>query len=467
MDTNFRRFFTACKLLTDGLIVIAAFCLGYIGKFKLYWFGLGGITPTANFPEYWEVMIYIEILWLFAFAYAGMYRYYQGPVARVRETAAVCVGVFLGVVEVMAFSFLYPTFPGSRYVLVYAGVAAVILLSLSRWLIAKLIIFLHQKGRGNKRAVIVGSSQTAQRIAEKLLQYPEYGFHYCGFITDRRPRLIHALKKKFVRLGGFKNFRRIFSQKHITAVFADDLPAEKLAALAEYCRQKNLYFRYHSEALSKNIFWEELDAVDLIGLKTQKFREVNKIIKRVFDLALVLPALLVLSPVMLLIALGIKLTSPGPIIYRQTRVTYGGRHFHFLKFRSMPVNSEKSGPILSIEDQKHRATKFGYFLRKTSLDELPQLFNVLKGDMSIVGPRPERPIFHEEYLRTIPRWEERLAVKGGITGWAQLNGRSELTALPQEKLEYDIYYIENWSVLFDIMLLLRTLGYVLRQRDVY
>jgi exopolysaccharide biosynthesis polyprenyl glycosylphosphotransferase len=467
---NFRRLFTCLKILGDMALIVVSFCLGYILKFKLYWFGIGEVTPSANFPDYWEVMIYVEVLWLLAFAYAGLYRYFQGPLARMRENTAAAVGVSLGVLEIMAFSFLYTTFPGSRYVLVYSGLSAILLISLYRTILAKTMAVLHLQGYANKRAVIIGSSSTAQRIAEKILQYPEYGFKYCGFIADRKPEhIIHPLKKNFIKLGRLKEFAQICRKHKIAAVFADSdiLSAEEIYKIVEFCQRKGIYFRYHSEAFSKNIFWEDLDALNLIGLKEQKFSELNRILKRTTDLILVIPALLISAPLMLLIYFGIKLTSPGPAIYRQTRVTRGGREFQFWKFRSMPVDSEKSGAVLAVRDQKHRTTRFGYFIRKTSLDELPQLFNVLKGDMSLVGPRPERPVFHEKYLQTVPRWNERLAVKGGITGWAQLNGRAELTASPQEKLEYDIYYIEHWSLLFDIMVLWRTFWHVLKQEDVY
>jgi exopolysaccharide biosynthesis polyprenyl glycosylphosphotransferase len=467
---NFRRFFTCLRVLADMALIIASFCLGYVLKFKLYWFGLGAVTPSANFPAYWEVMIYVEILWLIAFTYAGMYRYFQGPLARMRESIAVVYGVSLGVLEVMAFSFLYTTFPGSRYVLVYSGLSAMVLISLERVILAKVMANLHRQGRGNKRAAIIGSSVTAQRIAEKILQYPEYGFNYCGFIADKKPEhIIHPLKKRFVRLGKFKDFAKLLKKRRIEAVFADSdiLSGEEIYSGVEFCQRNGIYFRYHSESFSKNIFWEDLDELNMIGLKEQKFGEFNRIVKRCFDLLLTAPLLVISSPFMLAVYLGIKITSPGPAIYKQTRVTRDGREFQFLKFRSMPVDSEKTGAVLAVQDQKHRTTKFGYFIRKTSLDELPQLFNVLKGDMSIVGPRPERPIFHENYLKKVPRWNERLAVKGGITGWAQLNGRAELTASPLEKLEYDLYYIENWSILFDIMVLWRTVGHVLRQQDVF
>ncbi|MDR2432118.1 MAG: sugar transferase, partial [Candidatus Margulisbacteria bacterium] len=428
----------------------------------------GEVTPHAVFTDYQNVLAYILALWLVAFAYAGMYRYYLGPTARLQETAAIVRGVFLGALEVMAFTFLISTFPDSRYVLVYAGFSAIILLAAERALIACLLAALHRRGYGNKRALIVGCTLTAQRIAEKIINYPEYGFNYCGFICDKKPdAVIHPLKKRFVRLGSLKDLRGLITLNNAGAVFAAGLSEKASLELAAFCRAKDVYFRYHSAELSKNIYWDDLDAINLIGIRFNKFSELNKFLKRFFDLVLAVFLLAVTSPFMLCAYIGIRLTSPGPALYKQTRVTAGGKEFQFLKFRSMPVNSEKHGPVLSTADQKHRATRFGYFLRKTSLDELPQLFNVLKGEMSIVGPRPERPVFHSQYLRKVPRWGERLAVPGGLTGWAQINGRAELTATPEEKLEYDVYYIENWSLLFDIMIIGRTLVQVLQQKDVY
>ena len=466
--SRFRRFFTAVKVCSDILIIIASFCLGYIFKFKMYWFGIGEITPHAVFTDYWKVLAYIIGLWLIAFAYCGMYRYYAGPTARLREIAAIINGTVLGVFEVMAFTFLMATFPESRYVLVYAGLSAIVLLSISRTFIAWIMAWLHKRGHGNKRTLIIGAEATAQRIAEKIINYPEYGFNYCGFICDKKPaQLIYPLKNRFVRLGGWRDYKKLLKLNKTDAVFAADLPQEQIEVLREFCQKEGIYFRHHSENISKNLFWDDLDAITLVGFKEQEFKEINKVVKRVCDLLLIIPLIILTSPLMLLAYLGIKLTSPGPVIYKQTRVTEGGRKFEFLKFRSMPVNSEKSGAVLATGDQKKRTTKFGYFLRKTSLDELPQLLNVLRGDMSIIGPRPERPVFHNQYAREIPHWNERLIVKGGLTGWAQINGRAELTALPLEKLEYDIYYIENWSLLFDIMILSKTLLQVLRQKNVY
>lgn len=467
--SRFRRFFTLIKILSDIGVIVAAFCLGYIFKFKLYWFGIGEVTPHAVFSDYWQVLAYIAILWLIAFAYCGMYRYYAGPASRLREIASIINGVILGVFEVMAFTFILSIFPESRSVLIYSGLWAIVLLSISRTIISWLMSWLHRRGHGNKRALIIGADTTAQRIAEKIINYPEYGFNYCGFICDKKPaKLIYPLRERFVRLGALRDYKKLLKINQADAVFAADLPPEQIETIHEFCRQEGIYFRCHLQNFPKNLFWEDLDAITLAGFRDTKFSKANKIIKRIFDLILIIPIIILTSPLMLLAYWGIKLTSPGPAIYRQIRVTENGREFEFLKFRSMPVDSEKAtGAVLAVKDQKQRTTAFGYFLRKTSLDELPQLFNVLRGDMSIIGPRPERPIFHNQYLHEVPRWSERLAVKGGLSGWAQINGRGELTALPLEKLEYDIYYIENWSLLFDLMILGRTFVQVLRQKDVF
>ena len=183
---------------------------------------------------------------------------------------------------------------------------------------------------------------------------------------------------------------------------------------------------------------------------------------------LVIPLIIITSPIILVLTLLVKFSSEGPILHKQKRVTLHGKEFLFLKFRSMYVDAEdKSGPTYSTSDQKDRTTKIGNFLRKTSLDELPQFFNVFLGEMSLVGPRPERPFFHNEFSKEIQNWDDRLLMRGGMTGWAQINGRAELTTEPLEKLAYDLYYIENWSLIFDLKIMLRTITDVIQQKNVY
>jgi putative colanic acid biosynthesis UDP-glucose lipid carrier transferase len=177
-------------------------------------------------------------------------------------------------------------------------------------------------------------------------------------------------------------------------------------------------------------------------------------------------AALLASPLLCAIAAGIKLTSPGPVLYRQERVTWNGRRFTMLKFRSMPIDSESnSGPVWSRQSDP-RATRFGALLRRYSLDELPQLFNVLNGDMSLVGPRPERPEFVAQFRQEIPGYMQKHIVKAGITGWAQVNdlrGSSDLS----KRIQYDLYYIDNWSLWFDLRILALTVWHVFRSRNAY
>ncbi len=462
------------KLINDIFVIIASFIFGYALKFKLYVLGVSNyIAQNARLADYLHVLDYIIVLWLLAFIVSGMYRQFTGPLARMEEAKAIIKGVLLGGFEIMAFTFLYKSFPESRYVLVYSCLAAICLLTITRNILASIMGFAHKKGLGNIKAAIIGHSDMAQRIAEKIHYYPEYGFNYVGFINTHKPKnIIHPLKDSYKLLGETEHLPALVKKYGIGALFLADetLPLDKLHSIARFCRDNNIYFRftpskYQFKQFSVN--FDALDTIPLLKITRTEFSILNRILKRLFDLALTIPLLIIFLPIMGLICLLIRFTSAGEIIYKQKRVTLNGQEFDFYKFRSMKADAERGKPILSVKDQSDRTTRIGNFLRKTSLDELPQLFNVLKGDMSIVGPRPERPFFHDKYKKSIPRWEDRLAVRGGITGWAQINGRAQLSNSPLEKLEYDLYYISNWSIFFDIKVILNTILLVLRQKDVY
>jgi Undecaprenyl-phosphate glucose phosphotransferase len=201
---------------------------------------------------------------------------------------------------------------------------------------------------------------------------------------------------------------------------------------------------------------DELDGLPMVSLQGSPLYGWDSVFKRIFDLILGILILIILCPLMFIISLLIKLTSEGPILYRQERVGMDGRRFQMLKFRTMKVDAEReTGPVWAKENDPRR-TKIGSFLRKMSLDELPQLFNVLKGEMSLIGPRPERPHFVEEFRNRIPSYMLRHKIKAGMTGWAQVNGWRGNTAL-EKRIEHDLYYIQNWSIGFDLRILFMTL----------
>jgi putative colanic acid biosynthesis UDP-glucose lipid carrier transferase len=210
----------------------------------------------------------------------------------------------------------------------------------------------------------------------------------------------------------------------------------------------------------------EIAGLPVVSLTETPMSGPNRVAKAVEDLVLASLLLLPALPLMALIAIGIRASSPGPIFYRQNRVTWYGERFEMLKFRTMPVDAEAgSGPVWSKPGEK-RATPFGALLRRLSLDELPQLFNVLKGEMSLVGPRPERPEFVEQFRREIPGYMQKHLVKGGITGWAQIHDLRGGTDLVR-RIEYDLFYIENWSVWFDLRILALTAVHVLRSKNAH
>jgi Undecaprenyl-phosphate glucose phosphotransferase len=206
---------------------------------------------------------------------------------------------------------------------------------------------------------------------------------------------------------------------------------------------------------------EEFEMIPFIHLRESQLYGWNRVLKRAFDLVFGALALAVAAPMMLAIAVALKLTSPGPVLYHQERMGVDGRRFRMLKFRTMRVNAEaETGPVWARPDDPRR-TALGSFLRRTSLDELPQLFNVLRGEMSLVGPRPERPSFVEEFRRRVPGYMLRHKVKAGITGWAQINGWRGNTSI-ERRIECDLYYIERWSLGFDLKILLQTFWYGFR-----
>jgi exopolysaccharide biosynthesis polyprenyl glycosylphosphotransferase len=210
----------------------------------------------------------------------------------------------------------------------------------------------------------------------------------------------------------------------------------------------------------------EIAGIPFISVRDRGLSGMDRILKRTFDIVVTVTLLVVLAPVLLLLALLVKLSSPGPVLFRQARLGRDNRAFEMLKFRTMRVDAEsESGPVWTAENDPRR-TAIGTFLRRFSLDELPQLFNVLAGDMSLVGPRPEREVFASEFHEKIPRYLERHRVRSGLTGWAQVHGLRGNTPIEVRTL-YDLYYVENWSIALDLRILLKTAIHVLRGENAY
>ena len=319
---------------------------------------------------------------------------------------------------------------------------------------------LRRRGFNIRRVIIIGDGELGQDVAGKLILSPELGMEVQGFITDNPERYKKALVKELPILGNIDDIDRVVAEQHTDQVWIA-LP------LSEVKRMEKVQSALATSAVTirmvPDIFGfqllnhslTEVAGLPVINLSTSHMLEgKNRFLKELEDKILATLILLFISPILLALAIGVKLSSSGPVFYKQERVSWNGRTFNMLKFRSMAVDSEKNG-VQWGGAKNMSLTKFGAFIRKTSLDELPQFINVLKGDMSIVGPRPERTIFVEQFKKEIPGYMQKHTVKAGITGWAQVNGWRGDTNL-QKRIEHDLYYIENWSLWLDIKIIILT-----------
>ena len=345
---------------------------------------------------------------------------------------------------------LHREYEHSRALILISWAFAQVFILISRQIVLRLEIWARGRGFGARRCVIIGSGDLARSLEAKIKEHPSYGIHFVGFVGEPGDKV----------LGGLNRLDKIIDEHRIQSVFVSDpsISRDTLTELADLCDQKEVSLGSLPDIfqiLTTSPAVEDIEGFPMVGFKRVKLTPFNRMVKRIFDVFAALAGLTVFGIPMLLIAALIKITSPGgPAIYVQKRVGLKGRIFRLYKFRTMVPNAEKiSGPVLATENDP-RKTPFGAFLRSTNLDELPQLFNILKGDMSFVGPRPERPIFVSKFKEMVPKYMERHRIKPAIAGWAQLqSGGYDMP--PEEKIKYDLYYIENWSLMLDIKIVLK------------
>jgi putative colanic acid biosysnthesis UDP-glucose lipid carrier transferase len=316
-----------------------------------------------------------------------------------------------------------------------------------------------KRGYNQRHIVIVGAGKLGTEVARRIKLAPWTGLHVAAFFDDnvaREGELIEGVELlgHIDKLNDYVELKRVDQVWLTLPMRAEDRAKEVLEQLVHSTAEiRFVPDIYNFQLLNHSM--TEVAGLPVINLTESPMNGVNAVIKAAEDILLASIILLLISPLLLLIAIGVKLSSRGPILYFQERVTWNNERFRIIKFRTMPVDAEaKSGAVWAKEGED-RATKFGAFLRRFSLDELPQFINVLRGEMSIVGPRPERPALIEQFRSQIPGYMQKHLVKAGITGWAQVNdlrGNSDLA----KRIEYDLFYIENWSLWFDLRIIALT-----------
>lgn len=452
----------------DTLVILVAWALSYVLRFEAR-FDFLGLMAFPREPK--ETMVYLHyaavvlVIQLLANAHFGLYE--PRRVQRVfLEFLDVVKSAFAVWVAMLAILYLFHQFDFSRYMLTFYLILLPILMIMMRGAVRGILMNMRRRGKNIRKAVIVGAGKLGQMLHENIIRNPWTGIQVAAYLDDRPERI----GKQFlgVPVEPLADLKRVIAKKGVDHIFIA-LPFDKQAqmretmdALADEVVDVRLVPDLFSfTTLRKSVM--DFDGMPILNMRESPLSGWNAILKRLFDIAASGAALLVLSVPMLLIALMVKLTSRGPVFYRQERMGLDGRKFDILKFRSMRIDAEeKTGAVWAKKDDPRR-TRFGAFLRKTSLDELPQFINVLRGDMSIVGPRPERPVFIEDFKKQVPRYMLRHKMKAGITGWAQVNGWRGDTSL-LKRIQYDIYYIENWSIWFDFRIMFMTFyrGFVSR-----
>jgi exopolysaccharide biosynthesis polyprenyl glycosylphosphotransferase len=462
MKLRIPSIFSAVSFVGDGLLVAGAFLLANWVRFSSGWLRVGSVTPYSHFRIF---LLFFVAVHLVIFKYVGLYRKRRG-ISGVDELSKVIRAVFLSSILISASTFLVQFFAFSRLVIGFSAVLVVIGVWLERTFLRRLQIFLRRRGYGITRIFVVGAGETARVLIQRIQHNPGLGYRIIGLVSEGKSS---GELEGFKIIGTLPQFLPLLKKhKPDEVIFA--LPASahgQLIPMLVSLQDTQVKYKIVSDLFG--LITSPLESDVLLDMPIFEMKEAplshwhNRVIKRAFDFSFALFGILVLSPVWILVCIGVKLSSPGPILFHQKRVGRDGRVFHMRKFRTMSVGTET---VAFTAKNDPRVTQFGAFLRKTSLDEVPQLLNVVTGRMSLVGPRPEVPGLVEKFQKEIPRYFERHQVKSGITGWAQVNGLRGNTSL-DERIKYDIYYIENWSLLFDIKIILRTVLDILEHEHAY
>lgn len=471
-DESRHKLFSVLTTLSLLLVDAAAMVLAFTSAYNLREI-TGRLGPVDMPPSRtWLLLVGLATgIILTVFIFAGLYRG-RRAVSRMDETYRIVTHVSLGFVIAIATSSLLlgEDFIYSRQMVAYGWIFAVVGVSAGRFIHTGVIGALRARGVASDRVLIVGAASTGKLVLDKIRRSPQLGYEVVGIVRHRPWNANEELQEMdgVPIVGMSRNLAEIVETYEVDEIIIalSGVPHDEVLEMVFAVTNLPVSIRVYPETF-RLLTSDVLSISDLNGLPTMTVRSiglrpVDRAIKRVMDVSVSVAVLVMLSPLMVALSLLIKLTSPGPVFFTQERVGRDGRSFHLLKFRSMPVDAEAgSGPVFTTPEDP-RPGRLGRFLRRYSLDELPQFINVLFGEMSVVGPRPERPYFVEQFRQVIPAYMARHHEKAGITGWAQVNGLRGDTSV-EERTLYDLYYVENWSLLFDLKIMVKTLFHIFRR----
>lgn len=457
MLKKYNQVFITFLFVSDLFSIALSWVLAYLLRFEI-----GLIEVTKNIPpwsQHLPLLVIILLVYGAVFNLVGFYRPKRLSSIS-RELIDIIKAITISILIFVFLTYFFKEYRYSRLTILYFWILSIFLVSLSRFFSRSVLRTFRRKGYNLRYALIVGEGDLAQKLLQSFHTHPELGINAIGFLSESKEtvgQIISGLKV----IGTHEELHEVLKQEGIDQVYIA-LPFhqhEKITHILTSLKNELVDIKVVSDLydfvrLRGGV--DELDGLPIINIQDTPLHGWGKILKRVLDILLALIGMTILSPLMLIIAALIKMTSKGPIFYGQKRMGLGGEIFQMLKFRSMVVDAEKDTGSMWAKPDDPRRTPIGRILRKTSLDEFPQLFNVLKGEMSLVGPRPERPELIEQFKHKVPKYMLRHKIKAGMTGWAQVNGWRGNTSL-EKRIEHDLYYIENWSLSFDLRILFLTI----------
>ena len=451
-----QKYLNISHVILDIIILIVSY---YLALYISFGEDLSNLLSARSY-EY----VMLGLIPIFLLIYRGMHLYNpKRLMSSIDIMKNILVSNVIGIMILSVFLYFFRKKGNlmhfSLKVIVWFFVLNTVLIMAERILIKKTLSYMRRHGYNQKHIVLVGYSDASTRLIDAMKRNPEWGYTVDGFLDDL---VDMGTEYRHIKVSGkLDELPEILEKKDIdeVAITLPLLAYNKLEGLVAVCEKYGVHTKFipdYSEVISSNPVTGDMDGVAVINIRNVPLTDpLNKFVKRLMDIICSLIFIIIFSPIMFIAALAVKVSSPGPILFKQKRVGYHNKEFNMYKFRSMVQQrpeDEKKGWTTKGDA---RVTKVGGILRKTSIDELPQFFNVLFGTMSIVGPRPERKQFVDQFMEEIPRYNVKHQVKPGITGWAQVNGLRGDTSIP-ERIRYDLYYIENWTVWFDIKIMFLT-----------
>lgn len=448
--------FSRLHMLIDALVIsgsyLCAWALRFVGPFA------GSAVRTLSFQQYMLLLIFIVPGYLLLYHAFTLYTPMRMQGRRL-VLANIIKANTLGFLLILSFLQMINEGDFSRLTILLFYVINICVGWGVRMLIFSLMRDMRKRGLNQKQVILVGYSRATEEYIDRILMNPQWGYVIRGILDDNVPA--GTVYKGIKVIGRIANLMVILPASRldeiaITLGLSEYYRLEEIVALCEKSGVHTKFIPDYNKIIPTKPYTEDILGLPVINIRYVPLSNTfNALVKRCMDIVGSIAAIIVSSPVMLVLCVLIKLTSPGPLIYKQERVGLHNKTFRMYKFRSMELQPESEEKKAWTVKNDPRVTGIGKFMRRTSLDELPQLFNILRGDMSLVGPRPERPFFVEKFREEIPRYMVKHQVRPGLTGWAQVNGHRGDTSI-RKRIDCDLYYIENWSIGFDIKILFLT-----------